>query len=159
MKIISAENKAVNSQYGLWRQTIEAEVNNKRVTIEFTTRSYKENSRTRRRKSRLNVYGDLSENIVDNFMNRTRRPHAIYRKEMIPVLEAFNLPTKGIRWSQYAWCSCPCSPGFIMPTAVTNAAGDIVDIDITIHEDLPLADESKPVDPNRAMAIGALACG
>lgn len=159
MKIISAENRTINEGYGVSRQTIEAKINDKRVTIKFTTRSYRENSKTRNRKSRLNVHGEAMENLMENFINRVRRPHALYRKEMIPVLEALNLPTKGIRWSQYAWCSCPCSPGFIMPTAVTNAEGRIVDIDIIIHENLPLVDESIPIDPNRAAAIGAIVCG
>ena len=56
------------------------------------------------------------ETIMDNLMNRKQRPHTTYKKEVIPsVLEKMGLPadTK-VRWSQYAGCSCPCSPGFIV---------------------------------------------
>jgi len=56
------------------------------------------------------------ETIMDNLMNRKQRPHTIYKKEVIPsVLEKMGLSadTK-VRWSQYAGCSCPCSPGFIV---------------------------------------------
>lgn len=56
------------------------------------------------------------ESIMENLMNRKQREHTVYKKEVIPgVLEAMGLPadTK-VRWSQYAGCSCPCSPGFIV---------------------------------------------
>jgi len=56
------------------------------------------------------------ETIMQNLMNRKQREHTVYKKEVIPgVLEAMGLPadTK-VRWSQYAGCSCPCSPGFIV---------------------------------------------
>ena len=56
------------------------------------------------------------ESLMDNLMNRKQRPFAQYKKEVIPsVLEAMGLPadTK-VRWSQYAGCSCPCSPGFVV---------------------------------------------
>jgi hypothetical protein len=56
------------------------------------------------------------ENLMDNLMNRRSRPFAQYKKEVIPaVLEKMGLPTDTkVRWSQYAGCSCPCSPGFIV---------------------------------------------
>jgi len=57
-----------------------------------------------------------SETILENLQNRRQRPYTIWRKEVIPsVLKELNLPadTK-VRWSQYAGCSCPCSPGFII---------------------------------------------
>ena len=56
------------------------------------------------------------ETIMQNLMNRKQREHTVYKKEVIPaVLEKMGLPadTK-VRWSQYAGCSCPCSPGFIV---------------------------------------------
>jgi hypothetical protein len=56
------------------------------------------------------------ETIMENLMNRKQREHTVYKKEVIPgVLEAMGLPadTK-VRWSQYAGCSCPCSPGFVV---------------------------------------------
>lgn len=56
------------------------------------------------------------ESLMDNLMNRKQRPFAQYKKEVIPsVLEAMGLPTDTkVRWSQYAGCSCPCSPGFVV---------------------------------------------
>ena len=56
------------------------------------------------------------ETIMQNLMNRKQREHTVYKKEVIPgVLEAMGLPTDTkVRWSQYAGCSCPCSPGFIV---------------------------------------------
>ena len=56
------------------------------------------------------------ESILENLENRRQRPYTTYKKEVIPsVLEKMGLPadTK-VRWSQYAGCSCPCSPGFIV---------------------------------------------
>ena len=56
------------------------------------------------------------ESLINNIENRRQRPYTVYRKEVIPaVLEKMGLPkdTK-VRWSQFAGCSCPCSPGFII---------------------------------------------
>lgn len=56
------------------------------------------------------------ESIMDNLQNRRQRPYTTYKKEVIPaVLKEMGLPadTK-VRWSQYAGCSCPCSPGFVV---------------------------------------------
>jgi len=57
-----------------------------------------------------------NETIVENLNNRKQRPYTVYRKELIPsILNQLGLPadTK-VRWSQYAGCKCPCSPGFII---------------------------------------------
>ena len=56
------------------------------------------------------------ETLMDNLINRKQRPYTTYKKEVMPaVLEAMGLPSNTkIRWSQYAGCSCPCSPGFIV---------------------------------------------
>ena len=56
------------------------------------------------------------ESILENLENRKQRPYTVYKKEVIPaVLEKMGMPadTK-VRWSQYAGCDCPCSPGFIV---------------------------------------------
>jgi hypothetical protein len=65
--------------------------------------------------SRIYIF-PKGENILQNIENRKQRPYTVYRKELIPaILESVKLP-KGtkVRWSQYAGCSCPCSPGFII---------------------------------------------
>ena len=69
------------------------------------------------------------ESLLDNLMNRKTRPYNEYRKQVIPaVLAALGLPagTK-VKWSQYAGCSCPCSPGFI----VDAVCGKTVFVDVT----------------------------
>lgn len=51
------------------------------------------------------------------FEGRHSRPYTAYRKEVLPTVFAqLSLPedTFRVRWSQYAGCSCPCSPGFIV---------------------------------------------
>lgn len=76
---------------------------------------WSEYARARDKKARVYVFLK-GESIYDNLMNRCQRPHTIYRKEVLPsVLAQMGLPldTK-VRWSQYAGCSCPCSPGFVI---------------------------------------------
>ena len=70
------------------------------------------------------------ESVMDNLMNRKRRPYTAFKKEVIPtVLEKMGLPADTrVRWSQYAGCSCPCSPGFIVDG---DSRRDVhVDVDI-----------------------------
>lgn len=72
-------------------------------------------SKAMNKKARVYIF-PKGENIYENLMNRRQRPQTQYRKEVIPsVLDEMGLPenTK-VRWSQYAGCSCPCSPGFII---------------------------------------------
>ena len=61
------------------------------------------------------------ESILDNLMNRRSRPYQFYRKEVLP--EVFKQlgwdPDTKVRWSQYAGCTCPCSPGFRIQDWVT----------------------------------------
>ena len=66
-------------------------------------------------KTRVYVWPQ-SESILENLQNRRQRPYTIWKKEVIPsVLKELGLPTNTkVRWSQYAGCSCPCSPGFII---------------------------------------------
>ena len=72
-------------------------------------------SQERYSKSRVYVWPG-KESIMDNLVNRRSRPYTTWRKEVIPsVLKELGLPTDTkVKWSQYAGCSCPCSPGFII---------------------------------------------
>lgn len=55
------------------------------------------------------------ESIAEQFFNRKERPYKIWRKEVLPqVWEQLGIDSAKVRWSQYAGCSCPCSPGFII---------------------------------------------
>ena len=66
----------------------------------------------------VNIKG---ESILDNLMNRRERPYNVFKKEVMPKVMDHLEATLGIdrknfkvSWSQYAGCSCPCSPGFIL---------------------------------------------
>ena len=57
------------------------------------------------------------ESILQNFfVGRHNRPYKMYRERILPtVFEELRWDPKiKVRWSQYAGCSCPCSPGFIV---------------------------------------------
>jgi hypothetical protein len=61
-----------------------------------------------------NVYVSVEgEGIVEQLYTRRNRPHEALR----PIVKA-ELEKRGIkgtlRWSQYAGCTCPCSPGFLI---------------------------------------------
>lgn len=75
------------------------------------------------------------ESILDQMVTRHCRPHTIWRKEIMPkVLKELGLPLDTeIKWSQYAGCSCPCSPGFIIK-------GHREHMDVHVH-----LTEKKPV--------------
>lgn len=67
--------------------------------------------------TKARVYFDFKgESVYDNLVNRKGRPYNVLRREVMPrVLEKMGLdPKTKVRWSQYAGCSCPCSPGFII---------------------------------------------
>jgi hypothetical protein len=165
MKIISISNS--ESWRGVYRKEMVMEVGGQRATITFSSRGWKDGYRQRNRKSRLSVYGKTVESIAENFVNRTRRPYKVYRKAAQPFLEALGLPTKGIVWNQYAFCSCPCSPAFVMPERIVRGVGfnkygareAIVDIDITIHDELPMVDEEIAPDMGRVEAIARVLTG
>jgi len=70
---------------------------------------------------RISVWGDRNtESIIENLNNRTRRPHAEYKKHALRILAeaGINFDGKNMRWNQYAYCSCPCSPAFVAPKQV-----------------------------------------
>ena len=86
------------------------------------------------------------ETIMDNLANRKRRPYNIY-KTMIQssgIGEVLNLD--GLRWSQKAGCSCPCSPGFVLnnQSIVTDEGIHTTrfDVWVTLHG-APAVDERK----------------
>lgn len=56
-----------------------------------------------------------NESVLDNLANRRLRPYSLWRKEVLPkVWEQLGVTNAKVRWSQYAGCTCPCSPGFIV---------------------------------------------
>lgn len=81
------------------------------VTISYVMSS-KSNGYRAYRKARAYV-GVKNESLAENLVNRRNRPVVQYKKIVQQVLWALNMETK-FAWSQYAGCSCPCSPGFIL---------------------------------------------
>lgn len=75
----------------------------------------------RYKKTRVYVWPS-NETIVDNLLSRHDRPHRQWRKDVLPeVFSELGLAegTKA-RWSQYAGCSCGCSPAFILDVNLAN---------------------------------------
>ena len=70
---------------------------------------------------RVYVWGDSdNETVIENLNNRTRRPHAEYKKHALRILAEAGVGFDGtkMKWNQYAGCSCPCSPAFCAPKQV-----------------------------------------
>jgi len=63
------------------------------------------------------------ESIIDNMLNRKRRPYSVYKTLIRGSLLEQVLRLGDLRWSQYAGCSCSCSPGFVLPKQVLNIGG------------------------------------
>lgn len=66
-------------------------------------------------RARLYVWPE-NESVLENLVvGRFTRPVKLLRAALPAILEATGLPAKTkARWSQYAGCSCPCSPGFVL---------------------------------------------
>jgi len=70
--------------------------------------------------ARVYIWPNEKETVVEQMVNRRCRPHQQWRRDVMPkVIQELKLPfdTK-YRWSQFAGCSCPCSPGFILDRCV-----------------------------------------
>jgi hypothetical protein len=98
---------------------------------------------------RMYVWADETFNIAEDMMNRTRRPHTEWKKIIKPLFASY-LPQVSLEkfsWSQYAGCTCPCSPGFILgKQSVLLEDGRVFwpfDIHVTL-KGAPTVDESKP---------------
>lgn len=67
-------------------------------------------------RARVYISATKAEDVVEQMINRRRRPYTEYRKQVMPkVLKELGYPadTK-YRWSQRCGCDCGCSPGFIL---------------------------------------------
>jgi len=129
---------------------------NKRLTIETSGATiniierdrFTETWRDYDKKPRCYVWGDVEFNAIEDLNNRTRRPHAVWRKGLIQAFVEAPLlfDTGEMRWYQYAGCSCPCSPGFILPHLTLDLGDDGIfrryDLNVTLHG-APTVDETK----------------
>lgn len=72
----------------------------------------------RRMAKKSRAYVHLSgESLWDNLMNRRNRPTKLYKMILEEAFERAGISKEiyqGVLWSQYAGCTCPCSPGFIV---------------------------------------------
>jgi hypothetical protein len=67
-----------------------------------------------------------NENILENLTNRQNRPTKLFRQIVEEALEKEGITNPdGMAWSQYAGCSCPCSPGFIMKNCDRDVYVDV----------------------------------
>lgn len=91
-----------------------AGIPNLRIKTTEKRARYRDERNRHFKKARIFVFPD-NEKGLEQLVYRHDRPVAIFRAYMPEMLAAFDLPpeTKA-RWSQYAGCSCPCSPGFVL---------------------------------------------
>ncbi len=88
-------------------------------TLEIPGATVRINERRYQRGSEYNasprMYVDINDTLFENLLNRTRRPYNVY-KTLIHETDLHKYIDLGkLQWSQHAGCSCPCSPGFILP--------------------------------------------
>lgn len=102
------------------------------------------------RLSRVSVWGDNPESLIENLANRTRRPNREWKKLAVPHLSSVGIHADTMRWSQYAFCTCPCSPGFVLPERYHDENYLPLDFTVFIKSEIPLVDENKP---SRFLAI------
>lgn len=86
------------------------------------------------------------ETVLDNLENRRRRPYNVYKKMIAASGISSVLNLESLRWSQHAGCSCPCSPGFIVPQqTIKVGAAEFTKFDVWVKlEGAPNVDERKP---------------
>jgi hypothetical protein len=90
------------------------------------------------------------ETILDNLVNRTRRPYNVYKT----LIHSSNLgefiDLSKLTWSQRAGCTmCPCSPGFILnrqPMAIGDDDQECYNFDLwlTLTGDIDHINHAKP---------------
>lgn len=72
------------------------------------------------RGSRPAVYFNLDrESVLTQLFDRRSRPYNEFKKVLDQALQMAGLTIKAtdMGWSQYAGCTCPCSPGFVAKKA------------------------------------------
>ena len=86
------------------------------------------------------------ETIMDNLVNRKRRPYSIYKELVRASNVSDTLEIGKLTWSQYAGCTCPCSPGFILPAQTLCIDGEYIPFfDVwMVFDNAPSVDETKP---------------
>ena len=110
-------------------------------------------------KPRLYVWLDR-ETLGDNLVNRTTRPHKLYRKHLAEMFNQLGLPAETkARWLQTAGCSCGCSPGFVLDLPNDFEGNRRFDCNVTIGANEATAKDEKGADKRnfRAAQFGIAA--
>lgn len=87
--------------------------------------------------------GDGSFNVLDELESRHRKPHHLISPKIGEVLDGLGVSgytPGGERWSQYAGCSCPCSPGFILTGRLDHP---VHGPNFDVHVDVSLSNEDQ----------------
>ena len=95
------------------RESITIEVRG--AKLQFMPRVYSTYSGWKAYSQSPRMYVSVSdETVLDNLVNRKRRPYNVYKTliHSSGISEVLNLSE--LRWSQRAGCTCPCSPGFVL---------------------------------------------
>lgn len=141
--------QTIKNEYGLITEVV---ITTDTATIKVKRRGHgRKRYRDWNKLPRFYVWSDEPETFQDNLANRMRRPYLQWKKSLKEVFAEAGITydPSTLRWSQYAGCSCPCSPAFIGKSYVLVVNGEIImtptdrwDMDIEIHA-LPSVDESK----------------
>ena len=112
------------------------------VTLPDGTRvHWRRNDDNPRRRTRIHV--DTAKfSVLEDLTNRLRRPHQVWRPMVAAALTQLGYPQARFYWSQYAGCTCPCSPGFIINNVAYPSLSHGGTLWITLV-DAPRVDESK----------------
>jgi hypothetical protein len=98
---------------------------------------------------------DSEETLLENIMNRTRRPYSVFKFMTTELFEFIGLDVAktDMSWRQNAGCKmCPCSPGFVLPKDKklnfiledgTEVNFKYFDIQVTLNN-APAVDENAP---------------
>lgn len=118
-------------------------------TITISPRSYAahQTATQMHRKPRLYVHGE-SFDLLEDLTNRGRRPYKVWRDavRLLNMETGGVLSLQGMRWSQYAGCSCPCSPGFVLEHQLVEADGQATRrFDVWVElKNTAMVDPTKP---------------
>lgn len=85
------------------------------------------------KKPRVYVYPQ-GEGVWENLQNRRNRPITEFRKVAYQALAQLGYTKSDVklRWSQFAGCTCPCSPGFVMDFADKNIGRGLEHADLSV---------------------------
>lgn len=92
---------------------------------------------------RLYVWGGEDFSVLEDLQNRTRRPYNIFKKILRASDISKHIDISKLSWSQYAGCSCPCSPGFVLNYQGVEGIGYRWDAHLYL-EDAPTINAAKP---------------